>query len=59
MLVEVALEGLGKSHYKSLFPTSYAKVAALLVDWGIADMEKLANVRRMRARKAETVINDA
>jgi len=53
MLVEVALEGLDQPNYTSLFPTSFSKVAALLVDWSIADMEKLANIRRMRATKTD------
>ena len=45
--------GLAKPQYEVLFPTLYAKLAAIMIDWGVADMEKLGDLAVVRSNKSE------
>jgi len=45
MIGRVAVNGLKSDNYNILFPTSFAKVLAMLNIWGIADLKKLEEMR--------------
>lgn len=44
-ICRIAIDGMEKDNYHSLFPTPFSKVLSILTIWGIADMKKLEEVR--------------
>lgn len=44
-LARVALDGMQNPNYNSIFPTPYSKILAILTVWGVADMDRLEEVR--------------
>lgn len=48
MLVQVADAAL--VNREELYPTAYSRVAALLADWGLVNLQKLAHVATYQTR---------
>jgi hypothetical protein len=48
MIGRVAVEGLKQPNYHIIFPTPFSKVLAVLTVWGVADLQKLEEVRVIR-----------
>lgn len=45
--MHAALQGLSGPQHQHLFPSPFAKVSALLTQWGLADLDKVAQVRSL------------
>lgn len=46
-VVRIALQGMMQKHYHAIYSTPYAKVAALLTHWGVANLARLEEVKLM------------
>lgn len=49
IIARIAVEGCTQPNYHVIFPTPFSKVLALLTVWGVADLEKLEEIRIMRS----------
>ena len=45
LLARIALDSLQQPSFEGFFPTPFSKVLALLSFWGVADLQKLEEVR--------------
>jgi hypothetical protein len=50
-IASIALFGMRTENYHILFPSPYAKVLSILTVWGLADLNKLEEVRAISLKR--------
>lgn len=53
LVAAIAVRGMNTPHFAALFPSSFAKVLAILNVWGVADLRRAEEVQAVRTEVFE------